>query len=68
MANSARLGLTASLCQDLLPGGWYLLTRLNLFWRRLMWFLRPLGLIMFRQSAIIAVITRSVHHTFALTI
>ena len=23
MANSARLGLTASLCQDLLPGGWY---------------------------------------------
>ena len=22
MANSARLGLTASLCQDLLPGGW----------------------------------------------
>ena len=24
MANSARLGLTASLCQDLLPGGWQL--------------------------------------------
>ena len=22
MANSARLGLTASLCQDLRPGGW----------------------------------------------
>ena len=24
MANSARLGLTASLCQDLLPGGWFI--------------------------------------------
>ena len=31
-----------------------------------MWFFRPLGLIKFRQPAIIAVITLSVHHTFAL--
>ena len=44
----------------------YLIKCLNLFWRSLMWFLRPLVLIKFRQPAIIAVITMSVHHTFAL--
>ena len=31
-----------------------------------MWFVRPLWLIKFRKPAIIAVITLSVHHTFAL--
>ena len=31
MANSARLGLTASLCQDLLPGGWNLRNVLVIF-------------------------------------
>ena len=44
----------------------YLITCQNLLWRSLMWFLRLLGLIKSRQPAIIAVITLSVHHTFAL--
>ena len=44
----------------------YLLTCLSLFWRNIMWFLRPLGLIMFCQPVIIAVITQSVHHTIVL--
>ena len=44
----------------------YLITCLSLFWRSLLCVLRPLGLIMFCQRVIIAVITGSVHHTFAL--